>query len=354
MGAARQTQLDMVRGTAILLVLLFHFRLPLGSAALDAVLQPVFAVGWIGVDLFFVLSGFLVGRMILVEAASRPAFDTSGFFTRRAWRLWPVLWLYCAILVALGGSPAWPTVWPVLLHVQNYADQTPSHLWSLAVEEHFYLGAALLIPAMYRHGGYRCVERGLLAVMVACLLLRLVAVAAGVPLLHLQWQTQYRLDAPAFGVLLASLSLHRPAAFAALGHARRQWLALTLVGTIALAIGGDGAFRHGIGFTIAYLAAGAFLIATIGCRVPPALSWTGGRLAALGLIAYPVYICHASIGAVARSLISVPSLAFAGAIALSIGVGVMLHILVERPAMRLGRHQSSRQPSLKAIAKQLQ
>lgn len=346
MGAARQPELDMVRGTAILLVLFFHFRLPLGSPVLDALLQPVFAVGWIGVDLFFVLSGFLVGRMILVEAASPTGFRRRRFFRRRALRLWPVLWLYGAILLVAGGPGAWPMILPVLLHVQNYAAQAPSHLWSLAVEEHFYLGAALVLPALFRRGGHRYVERALLAVMATCLLLRLVAIAAGVPSLHLQWQSQYRLDAPAFGVLLASLSLRRPAAFATLGRARRQWLALAALGTIALAIGGDGAFRHGIGFTLAYLAAGAFLIAAIGCRIPPLLAAPARWLAALGPIAYPVYIFHASIGAIVRSLVATPWLAFAAAVVVAIVVGRAIHLLVEAPAMR----RSDRERGLKATA----
>jgi peptidoglycan/LPS O-acetylase OafA/YrhL len=350
MGAARQRELDVVRGTAILLVLVFHFRLSLGMPLLDALLQPVFAIGWAGVDLFFVLSGFLVGRMILIEAASPPGFDRRRFFVRRAWRLWPVSGLYCAVLLAVGGAGAWSMVWPVLLHVQNFTGHSPSHLWSLAVEEHFYLGAAVLIPILYRRGGYRRVERMLIGIMAMCLLLRLGGVLAGVPMLHLQWQTQYRIDAPAFGVLIASVSLRCPLQFAALARTRAWWFAVAVGGAVVLGVAGDGAFRHGVGFTIAYLSAGAFLLALYGARMPVGLVWPAGRIAALGLIAYPVYIWHASIGMIVRAAGLPSPLAFVGAGVVAIAVGAALHTLVERPALRWSRRAKPPEISLNAIA----
>lgn len=350
MGAARQQELDVVRGTAILLVLAFHFRLPLGVPLLDALLQPVFAIGWAGVDLFFVLSGFLVGRLILIEVASSQGFDRRRFLVRRAWRLWPVSGLYCAVLLAGGGAGAWSMVWPVILHVQNFTGHSPSHLWSLAVEEHFYLGAAVMIPILYRGGGYRRVERMLIGIMAACLLLRLGGVLAGVPMLHLQWQTQYRIDAPAFGVLMASVSLRRPSWFAALARARARWCAVAVSGAVVLGVAGDGAFRHGAGFTIAYLSAGAILLSLHGARVPARLQWPAARIASLGLIAYPVYIWHASIGMVVRAAGLPSPLAFVGAGVAAVTVGAALHALIERPSMRWSRRQKLRLIPLIAIA----
>jgi len=339
MVQGRQLTLDVVRGTAILLVLLFHFRMPLGVPALDAMLQPVFAVGWIGVDLFFVLSGFLVGRIILAEAATPAGLDRSRFFVRRAVRLWPVLFFYLLILWMLGGGRSWPMIWPVLLHVQNYDAAAPSHLWSLAVEEHFYLAAMLVIPPLLRRGGHRYVEQFLVAVMLGCLALRLAALAIHEPLLHLQWQTQYRLDSLAFGVLMASTALHRPEVFARFAAKRRLCMAIAMGGVVFLSVAGNGALRHGIGFTIAYLASGAFIMALVDCPIAPALAWPARRLAAIGLIAYPLYIWHASIGAMVRTsaasagIIS-PPVVVGGSIAASVAIAVAMHVLIERPAMR--------------------
>ncbi|GAA0665204.1 peptidoglycan/LPS O-acetylase OafA/YrhL [Sphingomonas insulae] len=350
MGHARQPALDGVRGIAILLVLLFHFRMPFGSSAIDAFVQPFCAVGWIGVDLFFVLSGFLVGRLILIEVDAAGALDLRRFFLRRAWRLWPVLGLYLATLVLIGGGDGWQMVWPVLLHVQNFSDHAPSHLWSLAVEEHFYLGAALLLPWLLRHGGHAIVQRALFAVMAVCLLLRLIGVATGVPMLHLQWQTQYRLDAPAFGVLMASISLHRPMWFASLSRHRALWLALAGAGLLVMMAGGEGGFRHGIGFTIAYLSAGAFVVAMNGVSPPPRVQQRMAALAALGIIAYPVYVWHANIGIVVRSFDLAPWLAITLSGTIAIAVGAALHVLVERPAMRRRHHPVEPTSRLNAIA----
>lgn len=339
MAQERQLTLDVVRGTAILLVLLFHFRVPLGVPILDAALQPVFAVGWIGVDLFFVLSGFLVGRIILTEADTPAGLNRQRFFFRRILRLWPVLFVYLATLLLLGGTQAWPAVWPVLLHVQNYSTDAPSHLWSLAVEEHFYLVAVLVLPPLLRRGGHRYVERILVTVMLASLALRLAAIAIGAPLLHLQWQTPYRLDSLAFGVLMASTAIHRPALFARVAGSRRVCLAIATGGLAILSLAGDGVLRHGIGFTIAYLSSGAFIMALIDCRVAPAFAWPAERLAAMGLIAYPLYIWHASIGAVVRASaasagLTAPAAIIGFSIAAATAMAASMHVLVERPAMR--------------------
>lgn len=350
MSAVRQPELDMVRGTAIMLVLGFHFRLAFGLPILDAALQPVLAIGWAGVDLFFVLSGFLVGRLILGEVAASGTLDRGRFFLRRAWRLWPVLWLYCIVLLMSGGARGWAMIWPVLLHVQNYGMQSPDHLWSLAVEEHFYVGSACLLPAVFRRNGHRGVEGIVLTIMVLCLLLRLGALLAGVPLRHLQWQTQYRLDAPAFGVLLASVSLRRPMWFAISAGRRWGWFAVAVAGAGLLGVAGDGPFRHGPGFTIAYLAAGAFIISLYGAAIPARLTWPATCLAALGLIAYPLYVWHASIGAVVRALGLAPPLAFAGACLAAIGFALLIHRVFERPLMQWSRRDTGAAIGPNAIA----
>ncbi|ONM65382.1 hypothetical protein B0B24_30975, partial [Pseudomonas aeruginosa] len=123
--------MDSLRGVAIGAVLLFHFGEQTGADI--PWLSPVFTAGWAGVDLFFVLSGFLVGRLILIELADTGGFDRTRFLVRRCFRLWPVLYLY---LLALGLSGyGWSRLMPAALHLQNYVDDGPWHLWSLAVEE---------------------------------------------------------------------------------------------------------------------------------------------------------------------------------------------------------------------------
>lgn len=359
MTGGRLFTLDVVRGIAILLVLLFHFQPAAGSPMLDMLTLPFARAGWAGVDLFFVLSGFLVGRMILIEAAAPGDFDYARFLHRRAWRLWPALFLYVALLWIAGGLESWKTLWPVLLHIQNYHDATPSHLWSLAVEEHFYLGAALLLPLLVRRGHLH-VLAGLAVAGSLSIALRLFALAAGTPLLTLQWQTQFRLEGLAIGVAIAACAIHRPHWIAAAGRHRVALIALAVGGFAALAIGDAGQFRHGIGFTIAALAAAALLLAMLEAQVPAALAAPARALAALGTVAYSLYVWHASLGQVARALapslgLGHPAAMLALQLATAIAISAGLYLLVERPALRLrdrGREPGKSAPI--AINSQLQ
>ncbi|WP_375142881.1 acyltransferase family protein [Aquincola tertiaricarbonis] len=77
----REQDLDVVRGVAILLAMGWHFNTVSSQwSAFDVVLAPGRIIGWAGVDLFFVLSGFLVGRLILREVESTGAFNYKRFF----------------------------------------------------------------------------------------------------------------------------------------------------------------------------------------------------------------------------------------------------------------------------------
>ncbi|MDO7843289.1 acyltransferase family protein [Sphingomonas immobilis] len=334
-GNRRQT-LDVVRGIAILLVIAFHLDAATGVAAIDA-LRPVARAGWCGVDLFFVLSGFLVGGMVLEEAARPEGLRLGRFFSRRALRLLPPLYAYLAALLLIGGAQAWPMVMPVLFHLQNYGTTAPSHLWSLAVEEHFYLAAAFALPWLARRGGTRVIA-ALMAVMIACLALRTGALIAGETHLHLQWQTQYRIDALTMGVLLAAVRLYRPALFAALTE--RRWLfgGVAAAGFAVLVTIGDDGWRPGLGFVIAYPAAAALILALYSARIPRLLEWPACGLARLGVIAYSLYIWHASVARVVEGLapaIGSPLLVLALKYAAVIAVAAAMYAAVERPALRL-------------------
>src|SRR3954451_13338954 len=88
----RRPALDVVRGLAIVLGLGWHFsRHPSGNAVLDALQWPGRTFGWAGVDLFFVLSGFLVGQLVFKEHKRTGGFAGRRSMWRRALKLWPVL-----------------------------------------------------------------------------------------------------------------------------------------------------------------------------------------------------------------------------------------------------------------------
>jgi peptidoglycan/LPS O-acetylase OafA/YrhL len=342
--SSRRLDLDVVRGVAIVLALGWHFSPdPSGNRVLDALQYPGHQFGWAGVDLFFVLSGFLMGQLVLKERLRTGTFDGRRFTARRLLRLWPVLYVFLAVKVLLGSDPAGAYLWQNALHVQNYAGTSLAHLWSLAVEEHFYLLLALLFPVFARRGGsVRLLVGVLLAVLLGSLAVRAIAVASGVGDVQLQWRTHFRMDALAAGVLLAVVRVHSPAAFGRLLRWRWLWAAATAAGVVVLThVGKIGALGATLGYTVAWLTGAAFLLLLHGAAWVPRAGWLTRPVAALGRYSYGIYIWHVFAAELAldrlpgldyRSTGPVAQLVKFGA---AILVGVVATRLLERPVLRL-------------------
>src|SRR5437667_9563533 len=138
----RQPGLDLLRALAIIVVVIYHagimgFPLP----------GRVHRWGWIGVDLFFVLSGYLIGGQLLAPLAKDRQPHLGRFFARRALRIMPAYFVVLAIYFLLPSWREYPDMsqplWKFLLSVQNIAlhgGTAFSHAWSLAVKAQFYLG----------------------------------------------------------------------------------------------------------------------------------------------------------------------------------------------------------------------
>jgi peptidoglycan/LPS O-acetylase OafA/YrhL len=333
-----------VRGVAIVLALGWHFSPnPSGSPLLDALQWPGRVFGWAGVDLFFVLSGFLLGQLVLREQARTGRFDGRRFTARRLLKLWPVLYVFLAVHAVVGAETWSSYLWQNALHVQNYAGTSLSHLWSLAVEEHFYLGLAVLFPLFARRrGSLRLLVGLLVGVLVACLVLRVVGVAVGVSEVRVQWRTHFRIDSLAAGVLLAVLSVHASATFERLVRRRWLWAGATAAGASFLAtVGKHGVLGSTLGYTVAYATAAAFLLLLYGAAWVPRAGWLSRPMAALGRYSYGIYIWH--IFAAQLALGWLPGLDYESTTPLAqlvkygaaIATGVTATVLLERPALRL-------------------
>src|SRR4051794_38601806 len=290
----RRLDLDVVRGAAILLALGWHFSGPTGNVVLDALQWPGQHIGWAGVDLFFVLSGFLMGRLVLGEHRHTGTFDGRRFSLRRILKLWPVLYVFLAVQALFGTEPLGSYLWQNAFHVQNIAGTSLAHLWSLAVEEHFYLALALLFPVFVKRGGSLKLFAGILAgVIGAMLAFRLFGSLEGVSDTRLQWRTHFRLDGLAAGVLLAVVSVRWPERFDALQRLRPLWLGTAVLGVWFLAaVGKAGPVGSTLGFTVAYLTAAAVLLLTYRSTWVPRLRWVTAPVAALGRYSYGIYIWH--------------------------------------------------------------
>src|SRR5207249_6092912 len=215
----RQPGLDLLRALAIVVVVIYHaalfgFKLP-GRAD---------RFGWIGVDLFFVLSGYLIGGQLLAPLARDRRINLGRFLARRALRIMPAYFVVLAIYFLLPPWREYPEMsqplWKFLLSVQNIAlhgGTAFSHAWSLAVEDQFYLALPILLLVLY--------PRPRASVIIACIIIfggiALRTILAfqnltemGVSFRGFQawiyYSTWTRLDPLVLGVALAAIEKFRP------------------------------------------------------------------------------------------------------------------------------------------------
>ncbi|MCP4547887.1 MAG: acyltransferase [bacterium] len=306
----RNIQLDVLRGLAILLVIGNHFITPPDSAGcLRPLALWLFRFGWTGVDLFFVLSGFLIGGLLFNEIRNSGTFDFRRFIIRRGLKIWPAYLVYIlavyALLVLFGddttGSALHRLV-PNLLHLQNYLGSPRGHTWSLAVEEHFYLLLPLFLLIALR--GKRndtpltAVPIAAIALMTLCTALRL-GTALHLPFdftTH-QFPTHLRLDSLFFGVLLAYLRSFRPDLLKPFAHHRRltALAGLALLTPLMMLELNTSILYQSLGLTMLYLGWGLILLAAVlrPPHVQPARATLPLKLlACTGYFSYSIYLWH--------------------------------------------------------------
>lgn len=146
MDPKRSVAIDLLRAVAVLLVLFRHA--PPSGALASPITKALETGGWIGVSLFFVLSGYLVSGLIWKEIEQTERFNISRFLIRRGLKIYPAFYLMIAFSVIIflirPGHVDFSQILAEVLFVQNYFPGIWNHTWSLAVEEHFYLLLALL------------------------------------------------------------------------------------------------------------------------------------------------------------------------------------------------------------------
>lgn len=311
--------LDLLRTLAIGLVLSGHFYGEFAAGLghdLAIGRLPVFLFSWTGVDLFFVLSGYLIGRQLWRELAARGTIDVPRFLLRRGLRIWPFYFAFVAWLIAMTGKPPASFI-PDMLFISNYVRGNVSGGWSLSIEEQFYLCAPLLLVALYKSGV--TIRRQFAAVAV------LLAVAPVIRWLTLylhggpvgaeafrkivQFPFHTHADGLLAGVLIAWLSVCAPAALAVRPWRRNLLLPGALIAAGAVLHGLD---RRLLGFSALALIFSAAVIFALRDRS------TFSRLAGLrgfyvlSRLSYGMYLNHFGI-----VLSMVPSF-----VALRVAVGV--------------------------------
>ncbi len=340
----RNVSLDAVRGLAILLVLIRH----LPGEPTNGVMRALFDLGWTGVDLFFVLSGYLISSLLYQELDESKTIDLSRFWLRRGLKIWPSYFACFGLAVAIaatmelaGGNRQAAlkrllASLPNLIFIQNYTGYWWPHTWSIAIEEHFYLLLPLVLLAVRKSLGRR-LPLLIVCVCAAVLSMRVLMYFSG----WLHWQSYYypthlRLDALAFGVLLGYAHHYKRKQFLAIG---RYWpLLIGMLPLVGIAVWfpiESSMPAVTVGFTILYLAYGALV--TVAATYPEAGKelWVVRVLSWCGIYSYTIYLAHSALSMIPAfgQPSSAPRIWPARALFLltSIIGGVLLSHLVERP-----------------------
>lgn len=314
---SRSNALDLLRAAAILLVLGCHnVMAPAAAGALSPLGTLWHQVGWAGVDLFFVLSGFLVTGLLFDEYRTRGRIDLRRFLVRRGFKIWPAYFVYLAIVGAWlaikrerGEGGSWAELWPNLLHVQNYFGTPRIHTWSLAVEEHFYLVGGLLAALCLTSARELVVRRffplaGALALVVLAALRFQEYTAWGPEQMNL-FATHLRFDGLLCGAVLAYWDRFSPARLSAWQAQPGCCLVagLVLAAPTLMLTPEYSAWMAGPGLSLMYIGFGFVLLAARGWEeqrsaLRPRAGLIATALQRIGIASYGIYLWHIDLAQV--------------------------------------------------------
>ncbi|NOT87442.1 MAG: acyltransferase [Lysobacter sp.] len=351
----RMPGLDLLRAIAVVWTMLFHSFL-VGGLGEDW--SWLSRYGWMGVDLFFVLSGFLIGAQVLKPLASGSRFSFKDFYARRAFRILPAFFAVLALYLLWPGfreAPGMEPWWKFAGFFMNLSiDYTNhagfSHAWSLCVEEHFYLAFPLLALALLRRPSAN-------VFVAVCVFI----VATGIALrtgtwLHfdtlgsdrnwfvenIYYPTWNRLDGLLAGVILAVWKTYRPDRWAR-AATRANLVLVAGLATMALSFwlfrDRTGLLGNSIGWPVLSLGlallvfAGAQTGSWIGRRALPGAGWLAAVSFSLYLVHKPIYgLVQAHLG---EALEGRGHIAFVVYGIASLLGAALLHYSVERPGLRI-------------------
>ena len=326
---SRNQALDILRGLAILLVLGCHFNY----------FELWGRIGWTGVDLFFVLSGFLISGLLFSEQKRSGSIDIKRFLIRRGFKIYPSFYLLMALTTFscfFMGERVLRKLVASLLFLQNYVPWIWQHTWSLAVEEHFYLMLPLLLLLMAKKSGnkkdpFQAIPWVFAGLAATCLSLRVIETASGVPSPAIYIQTHLRIDSLFAGVTLGYYRHYRPDFFKRLTE-KPIWIPgiLLLVPTFFFPL--YSPVMDTIGFTSLYLGYGC--IVAWAADLPSSTGLAARAIAWTGRHSYSIYLWHLPI----RILLFSGKLNFIWfliGMSTSIAGGVGMSLLIEFPYIKM-------------------
>ena len=343
--------LDGVRAIAILIVMVYHLEWLIPE------LHPYVKGGFLGVDVFFVLSGFLITSILLSEKEKTGGVSLLNFYIRRCLRLIPAFWLFL-IGIYVFGSFLLPQFQSGLVYGRNdflYAitytmnwfsatntgfDSNLNHSWSLAIEEQFYIIWSLILftafSGKWKNKHILLLTLGLIAVLC---LSRVIRASAGTDWRVLYYSTDTRIDSLLMGCSASMLFVWK---ILPTDVINRAWFRLLLLGSIIGSFVVLFAFSHeSIGlyivglpvFTIAIAIMLFWLVSSENTVVHRLLS--NNVLRWIGNISYSLYLWHYLMYEYAKKEFIPSGSQIFVAVALAFAMAAASYYLVEKPFLRL-------------------
>ena len=354
--------LDHLRALAIILVFFFHYQISIFGH--PAWLPSLVKLGWTGVDLFFVLSGFLISSQLFHQIKQRGEICFKVFFLKRFFRILPAYWVVVAIYFCIPSfreKEALPTLWKFLTFTQNIgldlkATGTFSHAWSLCVEEHFYFFLPLILFLLQlvkfsRKALYLLVAFFMLGFICRlyswnhCYLPHIDAEDSWMWWYkYMYYPTYNRLDGLLIGVSLAALHQFSPGGWSKISKYGNAMICLSLAvltGAYFLCYDESSYYASIFGFPLVALAYGLLVAGAIS---PDSFlyKWQSKTTTFIATLSYAVYLTHKGVIHITQSLITTytdidkdSSLMMLICIISCLAAGLALNLSIEKPFLKL-------------------
>lgn len=359
--------LDHLRALAITYVFIFHyFILTHGQPEW----LPVIAqFGWTGVDLFFVLSGYLISNQLFAQIKNGSSISFSHFFIRRFFRIAPAYLVVVGIYFlfpAFREKEHLPPLWKFLTFTQNFGlnireQGTFSHAWSLCVEEHFYLALPLIIVLLQTTNKFKNAVWLLVALFISGFAIRyscyhtqyLPHATDDDSWMHwykyIYYPTYNRLDGLLTGVAVAAVYNFKPKLWASVSkYSKLSIIASIITLGVAYYICADqqSPLASVLGYPAVALGFGFLLVAAISDN-SILHKYKSTLTSQIATLSYSVYLTHKGAIHVTHQLLAGynlhPNLLLFISIISSLLAAFVLHVLVEKPFLKIRDRFTSEQ-----------
>lgn len=351
--------LDHLRALAILLVFFFHYYII--TAGKPEWLPDVAKFYWTGVDLFFVLSGFLISSQLFAQIKRNEPISLKVFFIKRFFRIIPAFLFTLALYYLIPffrEKESLPPLWRFLTFTQNFGlniklTGTFSHAWSLCVEEHFYFLLPLFLLFLQRKKLFSNAYWLIIFFFILTIVLRVYSFdQLYLPKIdekgswvywykYIYYPTYTRLDGLLIGVVIAAIFTFLPKLWNSISKFGNLTLfvgLLVLTGAYFICYEQQSFFATFIGFSVVAIGYGFLVISALS---PNSIlfKWKSKVTTLIAVLSYAIYLTHKGVIHMTNALLDGKgvdeNVILVISLIASIFAGYLLNLIVEKPFMKL-------------------